>query len=157
MLSHMLPACGLGGKTLLAAGVASLMLYLAGHHLPHKGNTWELLVLVFVLYPLLKVSGVLVRLQTRLHSTSLSFSYRAFSPYLLLSILWQIQNCRQNVKKNHHELMSKTSILLKQYQLKQCVCVIPKFTTRWCRFWTNKREVQSCNYTGIELMRRWES
>ncbi|KAL3972665.1 sentrin-specific protease 5 [Sarotherodon galilaeus] len=59
MLSHMLPACGLGGKTLLAAGVASLMLYLAGHHLPHKGNTWELLVLVFVLYPLLKVSGVL--------------------------------------------------------------------------------------------------
>ncbi|CAI5651471.1 stimulator of interferon genes protein [Oreochromis niloticus] len=59
MLSHMLPACGLGGKTLLAAGVASLMLYLAGHHLPHKGNTWELLVLVFVLYPLMKVSGVL--------------------------------------------------------------------------------------------------
>ncbi|XP_063344015.1 stimulator of interferon genes protein [Pelmatolapia mariae] len=59
MLSHMLPACGLWGKTLLAAGVASLMLYLAGHHLPHKGNIWELLVLVFVLYPLLKVSGVL--------------------------------------------------------------------------------------------------
>ncbi|XP_076747086.1 stimulator of interferon genes protein [Maylandia zebra] len=59
MLSHMLPACGLGGKTLLAAGVASLMLYLAGHHLPHKCNIWELLVLVFVLYPLLKVSGVL--------------------------------------------------------------------------------------------------
>uniref|UniRef100_A0A3Q4IAV0 Uncharacterized protein n=1 Tax=Neolamprologus brichardi TaxID=32507 RepID=A0A3Q4IAV0_NEOBR len=60
MLSHMLPACGLGGKTLLAAGVASLMLYLAGHHLPHKCNIWELLVLVFVLYPLLKVSGVLI-------------------------------------------------------------------------------------------------
>ncbi|XP_030594879.1 stimulator of interferon genes protein [Archocentrus centrarchus] len=59
LLSHMLPACGLGGKTLLAAGVAGLTLYLARHHLPHKGQSWELAFLVTVLYPLLKVLGVL--------------------------------------------------------------------------------------------------
>uniref|UniRef100_A0AAT9VZ22 Stimulator of interferon genes protein n=1 Tax=Planiliza haematocheilus TaxID=370040 RepID=A0AAT9VZ22_PLAHM len=59
VLSHMLPACGLGGKTLLAASLACLLLYLAGHPLPHKGQSWQLLLLVSVLYTLFKSLGVL--------------------------------------------------------------------------------------------------
>ncbi|XP_008280414.1 stimulator of interferon genes protein [Stegastes partitus] len=58
-LSHMLPACGFGGKTLLVAGLAGLLLYLAGHPLPHKDQYWHLLILVSVLYPLFKSLGVL--------------------------------------------------------------------------------------------------
>ncbi|XP_071314316.1 stimulator of interferon genes protein [Trachinotus anak] len=59
LLSHVLPACGLGGKTLLAAGLAGLLLYLAGHPLPHKGQCWKLLFLASVLYALFKSLGVL--------------------------------------------------------------------------------------------------
>lgn len=59
LLSHMLPACGLGGRTLLAAGLAGVLLYLAGHPLPDKGQCWKLLFLVSVLYTLLKSLGVL--------------------------------------------------------------------------------------------------
>ncbi|XP_026214240.1 stimulator of interferon genes protein [Anabas testudineus] len=59
LLSHVLPACGLGGKTLLAAGLACLLLYLAGNPLPHKGQCWKLLLLCSVLYVLLKSLGVL--------------------------------------------------------------------------------------------------
>ncbi|XP_033488625.2 stimulator of interferon genes protein [Epinephelus lanceolatus] len=59
LLSHMLPACGLGGKTLLAAGLAGLLLYLAGNPLPHKDQCWKLLFLASVLYALLKSLGVL--------------------------------------------------------------------------------------------------
>ncbi|XP_047441251.1 stimulator of interferon genes protein [Mugil cephalus] len=59
VLSHMLPACGLGWKTLLTASLACLLLYLAGHPLPHKGQCWELLLLVPVLYTLFKSLGVL--------------------------------------------------------------------------------------------------
>ncbi|KAF1384322.1 hypothetical protein PFLUV_G00117130 [Perca fluviatilis] len=59
LLSHVLPACGLGGKTLLAAGLAGILLYLAGHPLPHKGQCWKLLFLASVLYALFKSLGVL--------------------------------------------------------------------------------------------------
>ncbi|XP_035524684.1 stimulator of interferon genes protein [Morone saxatilis] len=59
LLSHVLPACGLGGKTLLAAAMAGLLLYLAGHPLPHQGQCWKLLFLTSVLYALLKSLGVL--------------------------------------------------------------------------------------------------
>ncbi|KAK9517714.1 hypothetical protein VZT92_023060 [Zoarces viviparus] len=59
LLSHLLPACGFGGKTLLAAGLAGLLLYLAGHPLPHKGQCWKLLILTSVLYTLFKSLGVL--------------------------------------------------------------------------------------------------
>ncbi|XP_034740032.1 stimulator of interferon genes protein isoform X2 [Etheostoma cragini] len=59
LLSHVLPACGLGGKTLLATGLAGLLLYLAGHPLPHKGQCWKLLVLASALYALFKSLGVL--------------------------------------------------------------------------------------------------
>ncbi|XP_051275522.1 stimulator of interferon genes protein [Dicentrarchus labrax] len=59
LLSHVLPACGLGGKTLLAAAMAGLLLYLAGHPLPHEGQCWKLLFLTSVLYALLKSLGVL--------------------------------------------------------------------------------------------------
>ncbi|TKS72670.1 Stimulator of interferon genes protein [Collichthys lucidus] len=59
LLSHVLPACGLGGKTLLAAGLAGLLLYLVGHPLRHDGYCWKLLFLSSVLYPLFKSLGVL--------------------------------------------------------------------------------------------------
>ncbi|XP_054452977.1 stimulator of interferon genes protein [Anoplopoma fimbria] len=59
LLSHVLPACGLGGKTLLAAALAGLLLYLAGDPLPHKGLCWKLLILTSVLYALFKSLGVL--------------------------------------------------------------------------------------------------
>nr|ARO92215.1 stimulator of interferon gene variant 2 [Larimichthys crocea] len=59
LLSHVLPACGLGGKTLLAAGLAGLLLYLVGHPLQHEGQCWKLLFLSSVLYPLFKSLGVL--------------------------------------------------------------------------------------------------
>ncbi|XP_037635854.1 stimulator of interferon genes protein [Sebastes umbrosus] len=59
LLSHVLPACGLGGKTLLAVALAGLMLYLAGDPLSHKGQCWELLFLASALYALLKSLGVL--------------------------------------------------------------------------------------------------
>ncbi|KAM6924001.1 stimulator of interferon genes protein [Xenentodon cancila] len=58
MLGHMLQACGLRGKTLLAAGLAGLLLYLTGHPLPHQCQCWELLVLAPVLYALFKSLGV---------------------------------------------------------------------------------------------------
>ncbi|GAA6224272.1 stimulator of interferon [Lates japonicus] len=59
LLSHMLPACGLGGKTLLAAGLAGLLLYLAEPPLTHEGQCWKLLFLASVLYALFKSLGVL--------------------------------------------------------------------------------------------------
>ncbi|MED6255826.1 hypothetical protein ATANTOWER_015554, partial [Ataeniobius toweri] len=58
-LGHVLPACGLGGKTLLAAAMAGLLLYLTRHSLLHKGQSWELIVLVPVLYTMFKSLGVL--------------------------------------------------------------------------------------------------
>ncbi|XP_022607651.1 stimulator of interferon genes protein isoform X1 [Seriola dumerili] len=60
LLSHVLPVCGLGGKTLLAAGLAGLLLYLAGHPLPHEGQCWKLLFLASVLYTFFKSLGVLL-------------------------------------------------------------------------------------------------
>ncbi|XP_014895962.1 stimulator of interferon genes protein [Poecilia latipinna] len=59
LLGHVLPACGLGPKTLLAAAMAALLLYLTRHSLMHKGQSWELVVLVPVLYALFKSLGVL--------------------------------------------------------------------------------------------------
>ncbi|XP_070818816.1 stimulator of interferon genes protein [Chaetodon trifascialis] len=59
LLSHVLPACGLGGTTLLAAALACLLLYLAEHPLPHKGQCCKLLFLAPVLYALFKSLGVL--------------------------------------------------------------------------------------------------
>lgn len=57
----MLQACGLWGRTLLAAGLAALLLSLAGNPLPHNGQFWKLLFLASVLYALFKSLGVLVR------------------------------------------------------------------------------------------------
>ncbi|XP_044218728.1 stimulator of interferon genes protein [Thunnus albacares] len=57
--SQVLTACGLGGKTLLVAGLAVLLLYLGGDPLPHKGQSWKLLFLASGLYALLKSLGVL--------------------------------------------------------------------------------------------------
>ncbi|KAM7418112.1 hypothetical protein PAMA_017652 [Pampus argenteus] len=57
LLNHVLPACGLGGRTLLAAGLAVLGLYQSGHPLPHEG--WKLVILASCLYALLKSLGVL--------------------------------------------------------------------------------------------------
>ncbi|XP_042349130.1 stimulator of interferon genes protein [Plectropomus leopardus] len=59
LLSDVLPACGFGGKTLLAAGLAGLLLYLAGNPLPHNGQCWKLLILASVLYALFKSLGLL--------------------------------------------------------------------------------------------------
>ncbi|XP_043983381.1 stimulator of interferon genes protein isoform X1 [Gambusia affinis] len=59
LLGHVLPACGLGPKTLLAAAMAALLLYLTRHALMHKDQSWELVVLVPVLYALFKCLGVL--------------------------------------------------------------------------------------------------
>uniref|UniRef100_A0A3P8SIZ7 Stimulator of interferon genes protein n=1 Tax=Amphiprion percula TaxID=161767 RepID=A0A3P8SIZ7_AMPPE len=58
-LSHMLPACGFGCKTLLPAGLAGLVLYLVGHPLPDNNQFCKLLILVSVLYPPLKSLGIL--------------------------------------------------------------------------------------------------
>ncbi|XP_039974947.1 stimulator of interferon genes protein [Xiphias gladius] len=58
LLSHVLPACGLRGKTLLAAGLAGIVLHLAGYPLPHKGQCWKLLFLASVLYTLFKSLGL---------------------------------------------------------------------------------------------------
>lgn len=76
LLSQLLPACGLGGKTLLAAGLAAVLLYLAGDPLPHKGHSWKLLFLVSSLYALFKSLGVLVR-STHDTQTSPSFFFSA--------------------------------------------------------------------------------
>uniref|UniRef100_A0A8D3AMQ7 Stimulator of interferon genes protein n=1 Tax=Scophthalmus maximus TaxID=52904 RepID=A0A8D3AMQ7_SCOMX len=59
LLSHMLPACGLGGQTLLAAVLAGLLLYLAGNPLLDEGQCWKLVFLVSALYALFKSLGVL--------------------------------------------------------------------------------------------------
>nr|XP_054594099.1 stimulator of interferon genes protein isoform X2 [Nothobranchius furzeri] len=56
---HMLPACGLWGKTLLAAGLAGLFLYLTKQLLPPRDQCSELLVLVPAVYALLKSLGVM--------------------------------------------------------------------------------------------------
>lgn len=70
LLSHVLPACGLGGKTLLAAGLAALLLYLDGHPLKHGGYYWKLLFLSSALYALFKSLGVLVRATHHFECTS---------------------------------------------------------------------------------------
>ncbi|XP_069387275.1 stimulator of interferon genes protein isoform X3 [Paralichthys olivaceus] len=59
LLKHVLPACGLEVKTVLTAGLAGLVLHLAGHPLPHQGQGWEVLFLASALYPLFKSLGVL--------------------------------------------------------------------------------------------------
>uniref|UniRef100_A0A8C3AHZ0 Stimulator of interferon genes protein n=1 Tax=Cyclopterus lumpus TaxID=8103 RepID=A0A8C3AHZ0_CYCLU len=69
LLSHVLPACGFGGKTLLAAGLAGLLLYLAGPPLPHKDQCWKLLILTSALYAVFKSLGVLVRSTLDTHTT----------------------------------------------------------------------------------------
>ncbi|XP_013886910.1 stimulator of interferon genes protein [Austrofundulus limnaeus] len=55
----MLPACGLWGKTVLAALLAGLLLYLTSHLLVQKGQCWELVYLIPALYTLFKSLGVL--------------------------------------------------------------------------------------------------
>ncbi|XP_054890254.1 stimulator of interferon genes protein [Poeciliopsis prolifica] len=59
LLGHILPACGLGLKSLLAAALAALLLHLTRDSLTPRGQSWELVVLVPVLYALLKCLGVL--------------------------------------------------------------------------------------------------
>nr|XP_020451022.1 stimulator of interferon genes protein [Monopterus albus] len=59
LLGHVLQASGLMGKTLLAAGLAVLLLYLVGNPLPHKGQCWKLLFLASAVYTLFKSLGVL--------------------------------------------------------------------------------------------------
>lgn len=61
LLGHVAPACGLCSGTLRAAGLAALLLYLAGDPLAKHGDTWKLLVLTAVFYTLLKSLVVLVR------------------------------------------------------------------------------------------------
>ncbi|KAK2849474.1 hypothetical protein Q5P01_009308 [Channa striata] len=58
LLTHVLPACGLGGKTLLAAGLAGLLLSLAEPPLP-QSESWKLLLLASAFYALFKSLGVL--------------------------------------------------------------------------------------------------
>ncbi|XP_071388906.1 stimulator of interferon genes protein-like [Centroberyx affinis] len=58
-LLRMLAGCGLGGRTLLAAGLAGLLLYLAAQPLLEKSHCWTLLLLASALYPLFKALGVL--------------------------------------------------------------------------------------------------
>ncbi|XP_075899650.1 stimulator of interferon genes protein isoform X2 [Nelusetta ayraudi] len=60
LLGHVAPACGLCSGTLRAAGLAALLLYLAGDPLAKHGDTWKLLVLTAVFYTLLKSLVVLV-------------------------------------------------------------------------------------------------
>lgn len=74
----MLPACGLWGKTLLAAVMAGLLLYLTSHLLLHKGQCWELVFLVPALYTLFKSLGLLVRIKFQ----AKSYSY----PHPLLTV-----------------------------------------------------------------------
>ncbi|XP_029368429.1 stimulator of interferon genes protein isoform X2 [Echeneis naucrates] len=59
LLSRLVPACFGGGRTLLTAGLASLLLFLVGQPLPHQEQCWKLLVLASVLYTLFKSLGVL--------------------------------------------------------------------------------------------------
>ncbi|CAJ1058334.1 stimulator of interferon genes protein [Xyrichtys novacula] len=59
LLSHVLPACGLGGKTLLAAVLAGVCLYLTGNPLPQKSQCCLLSLLMSVLYALFKSLGLL--------------------------------------------------------------------------------------------------
>ncbi|XP_074530519.1 stimulator of interferon genes protein [Halichoeres trimaculatus] len=59
LLSQVLQACGLGGKTLFAAVLSGLLLYLVGHPQPHECHCWVLCLLVSVLYTLFKSLGIL--------------------------------------------------------------------------------------------------
>ncbi|XP_037531041.1 stimulator of interferon genes protein [Nematolebias whitei] len=59
VVSHMLPACGLWGTTLLVAGLAGILLYLSSHLLLHKSQRWELVFLVPAIYTLFKSLGAL--------------------------------------------------------------------------------------------------
>ncbi|CAN9514722.1 unnamed protein product [Ophioblennius macclurei] len=59
LLRRMLPACGLWGRTLLAAALAGLLQYLTGQPLSNEGRYWKLLCLTSVAYALLKSLGVL--------------------------------------------------------------------------------------------------
>ncbi|XP_075993987.1 stimulator of interferon genes protein-like isoform X2 [Genypterus blacodes] len=59
VLSRVLLACGLSGRTVPAAGGAGLLLYLVGQPLPDLSHCCELLCLVSALYPLVKTLGVL--------------------------------------------------------------------------------------------------
>ncbi|XP_029298114.1 stimulator of interferon genes protein [Cottoperca gobio] len=91
LLSHVLPACGFGGKTLLAAGLAGLLLYLAGNPLPQKDQCWKLLFLASVLYALFKSQGVLLlpRLKDSIaafRATHQSSSWSGASKKLLILI-----------------------------------------------------------------------
>ncbi|XP_069027072.1 stimulator of interferon genes protein isoform X1 [Embiotoca jacksoni] len=58
-LSRMLQACGLGGKTMLAAALAGLLLYVTVHPLHHRDQCWKLLLLVSALYALGRSLGIL--------------------------------------------------------------------------------------------------
>ncbi|XP_029957624.1 stimulator of interferon genes protein [Salarias fasciatus] len=59
LLKHTLPACGLGGRTLLAAALAGLLQSLTGQPLSDEGQYWKLLCMSSVVYALLKSLGVL--------------------------------------------------------------------------------------------------
>ncbi|XP_034454488.1 stimulator of interferon genes protein [Hippoglossus hippoglossus] len=59
LLSHVLPACGLEGKTVLTAGLAGILLYLDGQPLSNQGQCWKVLLLASTLYALFKSLGVL--------------------------------------------------------------------------------------------------
>lgn len=59
VLKHVLPACGLWGRTLLTAVLAGLFLYLDGQPLADEGQCWKLLLLASVVYTLLRGLGIL--------------------------------------------------------------------------------------------------
>ncbi|KAM4732500.1 stimulator of interferon genes protein [Anableps anableps] len=59
LLSHVLPACGLEAKTLLPVAMAILLLHLTRYSVIQEGQSWELIVLVPVLYALFKSLGIL--------------------------------------------------------------------------------------------------
>lgn len=59
VMNHMLPACGLWGRTLLTTMLAGFLQYLVGHPLSNEGQYCKLLCLCSVAYILLRSLGVL--------------------------------------------------------------------------------------------------
>lgn len=83
LLGHVVPACGLCGGTLAAAGLAALLRYLAGDPLAKHRDMWKLLVLTSVFYTLFKSLVVLVRSHdSQLRNSCICFCFVSVSNFL---------------------------------------------------------------------------
>lgn len=117
--SQVLVACGLGGKSLLAAGLAILLLHLAGDPLTHEGQSWKLLFLTSGLYALFKNLGILVRSKRHTHNSPSLFSStnKHTKMIWMLHCIWKMNSMLKGLRKRSGMLSNQVVVGIHFYSI----------------------------------------